>query len=147
MRYAELNANAPGYSVYRFLLSPAAPPPVRLQTPEQNVAIDFENDVSDAALPPDRVQRVREVIARNRSRVTQVKRRAGFRCARCGETASWETTQRVPYIEVHHIVALGEAGFDNVRNMIALCADCHRYLHLGYGREGEILRLRRSRGL
>jgi predicted HNH restriction endonuclease len=48
---------------------------------------------------------------------------------------------------VHHIIALGEDGFDNVKNMIALCADCHRYLHLGRDCAADIASLRAARGL
>ena len=60
---------------------------------------------------------------------------------------AWQTDQDVPYVEVHHIIALGEDGFDNPKNMIALCSDCHRYLHLGRDRVADIMALRAERGL
>lgn len=42
------------------------------------------------------------------------------------------------YLEVHHIVPLGEGGFDSVENVAALCPHCHRELHSG--RERAALR-------
>ena len=36
-----------------------------------------------------------------------------------------------PYLEVHHIVPLGEGGDDTFVNVAALCPHCHRELHFG----------------
>jgi hypothetical protein len=36
-----------------------------------------------------------------------------------------------PYLEVHHIVPLGEGGDDTLINAAALCPSCHRELHFG----------------
>jgi 5-methylcytosine-specific restriction endonuclease McrA len=36
-----------------------------------------------------------------------------------------------PYLEVHHIVPLGENGEDTCANVAALCPHCHRELHFG----------------
>jgi predicted restriction endonuclease len=35
------------------------------------------------------------------------------------------------YLEVHHIVPLGEGGDDTLINAAALCPSCHRELHFG----------------
>ena len=41
-----------------------------------------------------------------------------------------------PYLEVHHVVPLGEEGDDALANVAALCPHCHRELHSGKGRAG-----------
>ena len=45
-----------------------------------------------------------------------------------------------PYLEVHHIIPLGENGDDILVNAAALCPHCHRELHFGRDR----LKLRRA---
>lgn len=145
MTYHELDDSVPGYKVYRFRLTPSQPTNAAAAS-EQNVRVDFEADASDE-LPPQRRQYVRAIIARNRMLVGQVKREAGYRCERCSAATSWRTSQGVPYVEVHHIIALGEDGFDSLKNMVALCSDCHRYLHLGQGRAADVAVLRAKRGL
>jgi hypothetical protein len=36
-----------------------------------------------------------------------------------------------PYLEVHHVLPLGEGGDDTLVNAAALCPHCHRELHFG----------------
>jgi len=45
-----------------------------------------------------------------------------------------------PYLEVHHVLPLGEGGDDSLVNAAALCPHCHRELHFGKNR----MRLRRT---
>jgi hypothetical protein len=143
--YAELDDRAPGYKVYRFYLQPWAGS--LSKTPaEQDVAVDFTADAAQD-IAPARVERVKKVIARNRLLADAVKRAANFSCERCTSTTQWQTNEDVPYVEVHHIIALGDDGFDNLRNMIALCSDCHRYLHLARDRDAASAELRLKRGL
>jgi 5-methylcytosine-specific restriction enzyme A len=148
MTYDELDDAAPGYKVYRFRLTPSVAADVTDVTAVsgQNVRVDFDADAA-AEIPPARRQYVQAIIVRNRARVGQVKEEAGYRCQRCSGTTAWRTAQGVPYVEVHHIIALGKDGFDNVKNMIALCSDCHRYLHLGRDNDAAIAALRADRGL
>ena len=51
----------------------------------------------------------------------------------------------VPYCETHHLIPLGLDGFDEARNLIVLCADCHRYLHYADGGLDESRRLFEAR--
>jgi len=39
-----------------------------------------------------------------------------------------------PFLEVHHIIPLGEGGDDTIMNAVALCPACHRELHFGSNR-------------
>lgn len=38
------------------------------------------------------------------------------------------------YLEVHHVIPLGEGGGDHLGNVAALCPRCHRELHFGMSR-------------
>lgn len=42
-----------------------------------------------------------------------------------------------PYLEVHHVVPLGENGDDTLINAAALCPHCHRELHSGKDRKAR----------
>lgn len=35
-----------------------------------------------------------------------------------------------PYLEVHHVIPLSEGGNDEYENMVALCPNCHKRVHL-----------------
>jgi hypothetical protein len=145
--YEELDDERPGYKIYRFLLVPFNPQYLGDRGDlEQDVFVDFANDVSEQ-MPPARKQVVLARIARDRALVTKRKKLAGYRCEKCEGVSSWLTTRGVSYVEAHHIIPLGEDGFDNDRNMIVLCADCHRRLHLGADRHAEAAQLRALRGL
>jgi 5-methylcytosine-specific restriction endonuclease McrA len=144
--YGELDEAVPGYKVYRFLLAAVSGNDLANRRSDQNVYVDFEDD-EIGEMPPTRRRLVRAIVARNRALASKVKKDAGYRCERCGSSSPWRTTQGVPYVEVHHVIPLGEDGFDNVRNMIAVCSDCHRYLHLGHDRAIAIGELREARGI
>lgn len=36
----------------------------------------------------------------------------------------------LPYLEVHHIKILSHGGSDSVENVVALCPNCHKKIHL-----------------
>jgi len=52
-------------------------------------------------------------------------------CECCGEEAPFRTSDRIPYLEVHHVRLLANGGSDTVGNAVAVCPNCHRNLHLG----------------
>jgi 5-methylcytosine-specific restriction protein A len=141
--YSELELSNPGYQVYRFRL--------RLADEEATVPVDrdvirrdFSADTADE-LPPERRAYVRSIIARNKTLAEAVKREANYRCERCGSITPWMTTAGKPYVEVHHIIPLGDDGFDNLANMIAVCSDCHKQLHYSTDRLALATQLRVSR--
>lgn len=47
--------------------------------------------------------------------------RDGWRCQSCGLRRN---------LEVHHIIFRSHSGSDAEQNLITLCSDCHRSLHL-----------------
>jgi hypothetical protein len=46
-------------------------------------------------------------------------------------SALFERDDDRPYLEVHHVMPLGEGGDDTLINAAALCPSCHRELHYG----------------
>ena len=51
----------------------------------------------------------------------QVLQRDGWRCQVCG---------RMNGLEVHHIRFRSQNGDDSEENLITLCSECHRQMHL-----------------
>ena len=66
-------------------------------------------------------------------------------CDLCGTPAPFERASNgTPYLEIHHIVPLSKGGEDTIRNAVALCANCHRFLHYGTSCEHDTARLKNS---
>jgi 5-methylcytosine-specific restriction protein A len=142
--YSELDSNNPGYKVYRFRLR-LADEVTSSPVDRDVIGRDFSADTTDG-LPPDRRAFVRSIIARNKTLAESVKREASYRCERCGSTTPWMTNAGKPYVEVHHIIPLGDDGFDSLVNMIAVCSDCHKQLHYSAERLALAHELRLTRG-
>lgn len=51
----------------------------------------------------------------------QVLERDGWRCQLCGSFSG---------LEVHHIQRRSQLGDDSADNLITLCSDCHRAIHV-----------------
>lgn len=58
------------------------------------------------------------------------KRRANGQCQLCGMSAPFKGKNGKPYLEVHHIVWLSQNGDDTIENVVALCPNCHRKVHI-----------------
>lgn len=65
------------------------------------------------------------------------KRRAKGICLLCDEPAPFIDDKGKPYLEAHHIVWLSEGGKDSVQNVVALCPNCHRKMHVLKGTAEE----------
>lgn len=55
----------------------------------------------------------------------QVLERDSWRCQNCGSSEN---------LQVHHIQSRGRLGADTLENLTALCASCHRDVHLKFYR-------------
>jgi len=53
----------------------------------------------------------------------------GNKCQICGYT--FETINGEHYSECHHLEALSHKGLDISKNMLVVCANCHRQMHFG----------------
>ena len=58
-----------------------------------------------------------------------LKRSKGF-CELCEKPAPFLKPNGDPYLEVHHIHHLADGGPDIIQNVAALCANCHRKMHV-----------------
>lgn len=76
------------------------------------------------------VARVTRTIKENPATRVQALLRAKGRCQLCQQEAPFTLRDGTPYLEIHHIVPLGKGGKDDLSNLVALCPNCHRKLHL-----------------
>lgn len=58
------------------------------------------------------------------------KRRARGRCQLCSSDAPFKNRYGKPYLEIHHIKWLSVGGVDSIDNVVALCPNCHRKMHI-----------------
>lgn len=59
-----------------------------------------------------------------------VKRIADGKCQFCGNNAPFNDKQGEPYLEAHHVVRLADGGRDAIDNVVAICPNCHRKMHV-----------------
>ena len=58
------------------------------------------------------------------------KRIANGICQLCNQPAPFNNLSGEPFLEVHHIVPLADGGRDSIDNVVALCPNCHRKVHI-----------------
>lgn len=63
------------------------------------------------------------------------KRAAAGICQLCENYSLFKDKMNEPFLEVHHVNYLSKGGFDNIENVVALCPNCHRKVHLLETRE------------
>lgn len=56
--------------------------------------------------------------------------RAAGKCELCRRSAPFLAPNGIPYLEMHHVVSRASGGEDSTRNLVALCPNCHRKMHL-----------------
>lgn len=56
-------------------------------------------------------------------------------CEGCNDPAPFLKNDGEPYLEVHHVIALADAGEDTIENTVALCPCCHRRCHVSGDKE------------
>lgn len=61
------------------------------------------------------------------------RRAANGHCELCGEEG-FKTASGNYYLEAHHVIPLNCGGRDDVRNVVAICANDHRRAHFGEDR-------------
>jgi 5-methylcytosine-specific restriction protein A len=57
-------------------------------------------------------------------------RKANGMCQLCNRPAPFKDRDGEPYLEIHHIIPLAEGGEDSIENVVALCPNCHRKMHV-----------------
>ncbi len=69
-------------------------------------------------------------IVRNMAVVEYVKKAAKGICDLCGKPSPFVDKKGQPYLECHHVTRLADGGDDWISNAVALCANCHRKMHV-----------------
>jgi 5-methylcytosine-specific restriction endonuclease McrA len=79
----------------------------------------------------------REVWQRTRSAIIAqyALRRSRGNCEGCKHPAPFMRRNEQPYLEIHHIRALGDGGADHPLNVAAVCPNCHS--HVTHGKDAE----------
>lgn len=78
---------------------------------------------------PARKQQEQLTIQRSPSVAAWVRLNADGKCELCKRKAPFEDRAGLPFLEVHHVIALAEGGPDTIQNAVAVCPNCHRALH------------------
>ena len=77
--------------------------------------------------PPERIETTSYIVKRDPMVVAEALHLAGDRCEKCNQLAPFKrSSDKSPYLEVHHLHPLSEGGLDNIDNAVALCPNCHR---------------------
>lgn len=58
------------------------------------------------------------------------KRKAKGKCMLCNNDAPFKDKLGIPFLEGHHIISLADGGPDTEENVVALCPNCHRRMHV-----------------
>jgi 5-methylcytosine-specific restriction endonuclease McrA len=73
---------------------------------------------------------------RNPLVVIEALERANGKCEKCHKNAPFlRNKDSTPYLEVHHKIPLSQNGEDTLKNVLALCPNCHREEHFGKKKE------------
>ena len=60
----------------------------------------------------------------------KAKRLAKGKCNLCSQNAPFRDKNNKPYLDGHHIIWLSKGGPDILENVVALCPNCHRKMHV-----------------
>lgn len=59
-----------------------------------------------------------------------VKSYANGKCQLCNQSSGFKDVHGRDYLEAHHIKWLSKGGRDDITNMVALCPNCHKKMHI-----------------
>lgn len=74
--------------------------------------------------------RITSGYIRNKYISAYAKRRAHGICQLCENPAPFSDPNGEPYLESHHIDWLSDDGEDSIYNVVALCPNCHKKMHV-----------------
>lgn len=84
---------------------------------------------SSSISPPKKERKVTQIY-RDPYISTYAKRRANGICQLCKIRAPFNSSDGTPYLESHHVVWLSAGGADSIDNIVALCPNCHKKMHI-----------------
>jgi 5-methylcytosine-specific restriction endonuclease McrA len=104
----------------------------RVQEAQNSSSSQRQARLAAAPHKPKEIQVLSRAFLRNADVIVEVLDRANGICEQCGSKAPFLRAKNgLPYLEVHHKVALALGGDDTVANATALCPNCHRQNHFG----------------
>lgn len=82
--------------------------------------------------PADKKPKITETIAYYRDPYLKemVRRIAEGKCQFCGKQAPFIDRNGEPYLEEHHVKRLADGGRDAIDNVVEICPNCHRKVHI-----------------
>ena len=93
-----------------------------------------------------KLSREKKVVSTNYSRDPEIAeyaiRRAKGKCDLCQMDAPFIKKDGTPYLESHHVDWLSRGGEDIIENVVAICPNCHRKMHI-LDEKAETLRLKK----
>lgn len=120
-----------------------------------------DEELSSASFPPEPRQGRRkrseaQVTYRDKAKGDFVLKQQNYKCQLDSSHVTFLTPSKLPYMEKHHLISMKyyeqfENDLDDIRNIVSLCPNCHRKIHLGnkaeIGRMLEILYKQQIDGL
>jgi len=92
-----------------------------------------EARIAKAPKKPKKTAVITYVYERSPDIVAEALIRAGGICEKCKSPAPFKRKKdKTPYLEVHHKIHLSNGGEDTIKNVLALCPNCHREEHYGF---------------
>ena len=99
---------------------------------EQEIIQDLGPEQFEATLsivPPKKIETTVGRFARNGAVKLNALKRANGKCQLCDQNGPFKYKQSY-YLEVHHVKPLADGGIDDLTNVVALCPNCHRKVHM-----------------
>lgn len=93
---------------------------------------------------PSQVSSSSTVYVRDPAVKAWVLKQAAGICECCNQSAPFNSSDGMPYLEIHHVRRLADQGGDLVSNAVAVCPNCHRELHYGVQSKLMVERLYQS---
>lgn len=107
--------------------------------PQAELNVQIPEKPLPVPAPPIKVERRGTATFERDSEVIKAaKRRAADGCCELCGNEGFRTPGGGFYLEGHHVIPLNCGGLDDVRNVVAICADDHRRAH--YGEDRHVLR-------
>lgn len=77
-----------------------------------------------------KIKLVGTIFIRDSYVAASAKKLADGLCDLCKQAAPFLSANNEPYLESHHIDWLSHSGADSIDNVVALCPNCHRKMHI-----------------
>lgn len=140
-KQADVNGDLRNVWIFPLSLTGEAPVPIpeelyeQIETEKEKSAKGTsEGDLLSLALSAPRTAGVREVVTHQAQRNPYVaelaRRRAGGVCQLCKQEAPFHDRSGTPFLETHHVEWISRGGEDTIENVVALCPNCHRKMHI-----------------